>query len=392
MDFVDEYYANKDLSLLKKLTVVIPTYNRNYYLSRCLWYHSHFPFKEIIVADSSPEEKKVVNRETVRKLVEERGANIQYLEYPPETEKYGGDIYRKWGDAVQHVETEYSQICTDKEFLIPMTLCKFISFLDEHEDYDMAAGPRYDIKSSKSGNVEFFEAYPGRSLSIDYPDPLARLLVFSVSLYDTFSLSSLRRSHVHKRMYNKLFESGIDDIRFGELGLEILSVISSKSIYFPGDSQICRDIIKLVSSHKIKYSTPESSATRYPLLNEYIQNGFYIKYLDCLSSCLAHEYLSLSSSGMTVKDAQDLMRVTILNFQKIRSFFANPQSDISHCGGLILRYLPNEISTYIRRILNRPAQSVLTLVDIPDEFQIITQIITRTLYLHKMDEVIPLNL
>ena len=129
MDFIDEFYTGKDLSLLKKLTVVIPTYNRNYYLSRCLWYHSHFPFGEIIVADSSPEEKKAVNRETVRKLVEERGVNIRYLESPPETEKYGGDIYRKWGDAVQHVETEYSQICTDKEFLIPTTLCKCIAFL-----------------------------------------------------------------------------------------------------------------------------------------------------------------------------------------------------------------------------------------------------------------------
>ena len=142
MDFVDEFYADEDLSHLKKLTVVIPTYNRNYYLSRCLWYHSHFPFGEIIVADSSPEEKKVVNRETVRKLVEERGANIRHLEYPPETEKYGGDITRKWGDAVQHVETEYSQVCTDKEFLIPTTLCKCIAFLDEHSDYDMATGPR----------------------------------------------------------------------------------------------------------------------------------------------------------------------------------------------------------------------------------------------------------
>ena len=64
-----------------------------------------------------PEEKKVVNRETVAKIREMFGANVLYLEYQPETEKYGGDIYRKWGKAVQHVETEYSQICTDKEFL-----------------------------------------------------------------------------------------------------------------------------------------------------------------------------------------------------------------------------------------------------------------------------------
>ena len=60
MDFVDECYADDDLSLLNKLTLVIPTYNRIYYLSRCLWYHAHFPFGQIIVADSSPEEKKSV--------------------------------------------------------------------------------------------------------------------------------------------------------------------------------------------------------------------------------------------------------------------------------------------------------------------------------------------
>jgi glycosyltransferase domain-containing protein len=388
MDFIDKYYANKDLTLLKKLTVVIPTYNRNYYLSRCLWYHSHFPFEEIIVADSSPEEKKVVNREAVRKLVKERGTNIRYLEYPPETEKYGGDIYRKWGDAVQHVESRYSQICMDKEFLIPMTLCKCIAFLEEHADYDMAEGPHYYIRSSKSGDIEFFEAFLGRSLSLDYPDPLARLLAFSVSPPDTLNLSSIRRSHVHKRVYNKLFESGIDDLRFGELGLEIFSVISSKSIYFPDDPYICRDVIHS-SSPRIKRSTSESSASRYPLLDEYIQSGLYADYMDRLSLCLALEYVSSGPSTMVVKDAQDLMRIAILNLQKTRGFFANPHSDVLRCGELIIEHLPTEISTYLRRVLNRPSRSPLA--DIFDEFEVIIQILIRTLYLHKNDKAIPLN-
>ena len=86
MDFVDEFYADKDLSLLKKLTLIIPTYNRNYYLSRSLWYHAHFPFGQIIVADSSSEEKKAVNRETVDKIRERFGIGILYLEYEPEKE------------------------------------------------------------------------------------------------------------------------------------------------------------------------------------------------------------------------------------------------------------------------------------------------------------------
>jgi len=384
MDFIDELYVGKDLSLLKKLTVVIPTYNRNYYLSRCLWYHSHFPFWEIIVADSSPDEKKVVNRETVRKLVEERGANIRYLEYPSEKEKYGGDIYRKWGNAVQHVETEYSQICTDKEFLIPMTLCKCIAFLEEHDDYDIATGSFHNIKSSKSRDIEFFEAFPGRSLSIDYPDPLARLLAFSVSKPDTFNILSLRRSSVHKYVYNKLFESGVNDLRFGELGLELFSVISSKSIYFPDKPHTCRDIIQLTSSRRIKRSTPESSATRYPLLNEYVQNGLYADYMNRLASCLTREYLSLGSSAMTVQEVNNLMKITITNLQTIRGFFGNSQSEVLRWGMLVLSYLPAGISGYVRRVLNRPAQPPVA--DIPDDLQIITQILIKTLHLHKTDE------
>ena len=62
LDFIDECYIDDDLSILDKLTLIIPTYNRDYYLGRCLWYHLHFPFGQIIVADSSPEDKKVVNR------------------------------------------------------------------------------------------------------------------------------------------------------------------------------------------------------------------------------------------------------------------------------------------------------------------------------------------
>ena len=390
MDFIDEFYAYKDLSLLKKLTVIIPTYNRNYYLSRCLWYHSHFPFGEIIVADSSPEEKKDVNREIVRKLAVEHGVEIRYLEYPPETEKYGGDIYRKWGDAVQHVETEYLQICTDKEFLIPMTLCKCIAFLDEHDDYDMASGPSYNIRTSKSRAIEFFESHPGRSLSIDYLDPLARLLAFSVSWPDTFNALSLRRSHIYKCTYDKLFESGINDLRFGELGFELLSVISSKAIFFPNEPHQCRDTLKLHTFRRIKHSTSESSASRYPLLNEYFQNGLYSDYMDRLASCLTHEYLSLGSSEMTVLEVNDLMKITITNLQTVRGFFKNPQSEVLRWGALILSYLPTRITTYVRKVLNRPAQSPVA--DVPEELHVINRILIKTLHLHNKDEQLTFDL
>ena len=265
-----------------------------------------------------------------------------------------------------------------------MTLCKCIAFLDEHDDYDMAAGPRYDIRASKSEAIEFFEAHPGRSLSIDYPDPLARLLAFSVSKPDTFNSLSLRKSPVHKYAYNKLLESGINDLRFGELGLELLSVISSKAIFFSNEPHNVEIPVKLHASRRMKHSTPESSATRYPLLNEYLQNGLYSDYMDRLASCLTHEYLSLGSSAMTVQEVNDLMNIAITNLQTIRGFLKNPQSEVLRWGSLILSYLPIRIFTHVRRVSNRPAQSPVS--DVPMELEVITQILIKTLHLHNKDD------
>ena len=177
-DFVDECYADKDLSLLKKLTLVIPTYNRNYYLSRCLWYHAHFPFGQIIVADSSPEEKKIVNRETVEKIRSLFYANILYLEYDPETEKYGGDIYRKWGDAVMHVGTKYSQICGDKEYIIPSTLNSEMEFLDNNLEYISAVDKKYLLlqNSKRKDQINMLKQKHNERTSQESEMPLERVI------------------------------------------------------------------------------------------------------------------------------------------------------------------------------------------------------------------------
>jgi len=154
-DTLEKLYADKDLSLLKKLTLIIPTHNRNFYLSRCLWYHAHFPFDEIIVADSSVEEKRVVNRETVQKIRDMFGAHITYLKYNYPAEEYGGEIYQKWGDSVQHSVTEYTEFCTDKEFLVPTEISAFIQFLIDHPDYVTAEGRVYQIRGYPKGTREY---------------------------------------------------------------------------------------------------------------------------------------------------------------------------------------------------------------------------------------------
>ncbi|MEA5086493.1 MAG: TIGR00180 family glycosyltransferase [Methanocorpusculum sp.] len=278
-DFVDECYADKDLSLLKKLTLVIPTYNRNYYLSRCLWYHAHFPFGEIIVADSSPEEKKVVNRETVAKVREMFGANVRYLEYEPETEKYGGDIYRKWGDAVQHVETEYSQICTDKEFLILTTICDCISFCDENNEYIAAFGIWYNVSIDHiTDTTTHYVLSPndiGKSHKLDVEDKLERFLDAFVHPQTCAKslLLATSKTEILKQVYEDYAKSSINDIRYAELYLAYTGYLFGKVHCFNLKMHKIRDEIVIQihrsNSNRVCFNSFESSTTRYPSTLDY---------------------------------------------------------------------------------------------------------------------------
>ena len=301
-DFVDEYYTNNDLSILKKLTLVIPTYNRNYYLSRCLWYHAHFPFGQIIVADSSPDEKKIVNRETVAKVREAFGTNILYLEYKPETEKYGGDIYRKWGDAVQHVTTEYSQIVTDKEFSVPLGVIDAIQYLDTHPDYAAADARNYFLVKSEKRNENayiFRQRRHDRHSETD-EKPFNRFIDSFVTTQPAVNnclIPSVMRSEIRKDVSTQISPDKVNDIRLGELVLAFFGHFHGKYHQNSELISLVRDV-SVISSQNIKqrWNSPESSTTRYPTMEDLIKTEntkFFDAFRTSLSSHLT-EYANMS--------------------------------------------------------------------------------------------------
>ena len=283
-DFVDECYGDKNLSLLKKLTLVIPTYNRNYYLSRCLWYHAHFPFGEIIVADSSPEGKKVVNRETVAKVREMFGANIRYLEYEPETEKYGGDIYKKWENAISYVITEYTQICADKEFLLPDTLLKLIEIMDKNNDIG-ACGTNHIQAELDSTNKLVFSRASNDISEYSTPKDINDRIEYVRHNKIPVGVLPFCRTAVYNQVYNN-FSKYIVDIRFGEYAIGLAIHLLSRIHYIGSAASVCRDLTSLRKNGCVIPS--ESSARRYPLFEEYkslkIYDEFYSYFKDYLNT------------------------------------------------------------------------------------------------------------
>ena len=401
MDFVDEYYADKDLSLLKKLTLVIPTYNRNYYLSRCLWYHAHFPFGEIIVADSSPEEKKVVNRKTVQKIREMFGANIRYLEYEPETEKYGGDIYRKWGDAVQHVETEYSQVSVDKEYLIPTSVQMGLEYLEEINDCIAVDGKYYFLRySQKKRNYTLVERRENKH-SEEEADALLRFqnAFIATPMWDNDLLPSIFRTQYHKKVYANLKNYQIEDIRYGELTLGYIGHLYGKYKYISDYISLIKDDSELFKQDKRdRKNSAESSSTRYPPLSTYQRNpstkDFFMSYRRCIQGEIQKQ------TDLTTRDTEiffetkitpELLLTSDLTIG-LNSIYAKLTERLPVIADVWYR-LPNPLKKYCGKCLtsitgvtpNITRGKVIPPSAFP-ETKIINRIVCETKHLHQADK------
>ena len=337
MDFVDACYCGMDLSLLKILTVVIPTHNRHSYLSRCLWYHAHFPFRQIIVADSSSDEMKMANKEKIENIRDKFGVDILYLDYKPETEKYGGDIYRKWGDAVSHVVTKYVQICTDKEFLVPETLLESIEFMEANPDYNVCDGNHIHIETMSDTEYTY-----SKIPSFSSKNESAIIRLWEMSENPGCTLLALHRSDSIKRSYQSLLDNNIDDIRFGEMYLELQDVILGKT-HNINQPHTYRDTLKFSDSNRQRMKS-ESSAFRYPQLWEYQKSIYLEKYQNFVQG-IVDSFPSKSSIKIENKN----LEIMLDEYIQKRMGKSHPLRNISMIRSLFYK-LPRKIQKIILRV------------------------------------------
>ncbi|ABN07597.1 hypothetical protein Mlab_1432 [Methanocorpusculum labreanum Z] len=376
MSITHHRYPLKNNRQLNQLSLIIPTYNRPFYLSRCLWYLSQSPYNEIIVADSSDEKINIKNKKTINTLQNKYDVNITYLSYPPEIEPYGGDIYRKWADSLKHVNTKYSVFCTDKEFLIPSTLCKCIEYLETHKDCDVAEGNYYYIESPSAGKYRTRAMYPTKC-SLLQTDAVARLNAAKTGKNISSNQMALRRSDFHKKLYKTLTDEKINDIRFGEFSLEFLSIIRSKSIYLDLPFRY-RDICNLTPSGILQKQ--ESSSLRYPTLDTYISEGIYDYYYARFLNSMSNEIAKNSSYDR--EQSRTFANEILPQIIRMRGFYGNTKLTEAPLWYL-WRHTPTCIKDFAGRIV--PKQYLDYSSDFPDEAKPILSLIETTKHLYATD-------
>lgn len=256
---------------LSDLTIIIPTFNRNYFLSRLLCYLKEQGFDNIIVADSSSPEKFAVNQEIVNSLF---GDNILHLWI--REKEYLSNFYEKIHTAAENVRTPYVVWCRDKDFPIISGLRECVQYLNDNPDFQLADGKFYYFKLDYENRKISWKNHYVNKKTLDYEennlrvnDYLRRGASFEFALIFT-----IHRTELFKKIYSEAIKY-TDDVRFSERFVEILALIYGKYAYLDVDYW-CKETNDSHSSSLIYHSLIDTlSDGSFSKKLERFKNGLY---------------------------------------------------------------------------------------------------------------------
>jgi len=165
-------------------------------------------FPSIIVADSSPEEKKSRHRDYIEKM---KDPGIKFFGYPQNV-----TAFEKLYDVLNYVKTPYVVFCSDKDFPIAGGIEQALDFLINNPDYSIADGHyfRTDVKDSE---VSFHELYGAYHIPLQSSSSLQRVYTFMSDYFAVFY--AVHRTELARKALKKYLDTfkGHYNEQFGEL-------------------------------------------------------------------------------------------------------------------------------------------------------------------------------
>lgn len=274
---------------MAKVSIIILTYNRPGYLRRVLDYYSGFKVGyNIVVADSSSDENKIKNEETIFSLPD---LKVLYLgHYPSEIEPG-----HKFADALDRVETEYCLSCADDDFIAPRGIERSIDFLEKNKDFSIAQGQEIAFypRMKEKGEKKFYWKIEYLFRSDTLPDAKSRL-VEQMTNYSVPTFYGVYRTNFLKMIFRETLKS-VNHARFRELLLAVLTLVHGKMECWNG-LYAAREIIL------------DSAGIVNDRISDLIKRGGYDEEYAGFRKCLASHLkdnsdLSLEESGKVVDDA-----------------------------------------------------------------------------------------
>lgn len=210
---------------LKKITIIIPTYNRYPYLLRLLKYYNSYNFNlNLLIIDSSSDVLEI--DELKAYLARE---NVIHQKYD------SSQLYiEKIADGIRRVDSEYVVLCADDDFIIPSSIASSSEFLDENPDYSSAHGPYFRHPNAETvKNSDFvLRKVKGRSISEESSAERLKSYLFRMTGHCYHPFYAVHRTHMFNFIWSETAKYKLD-LALTELFPCCLSLIYGKMKILP---------------------------------------------------------------------------------------------------------------------------------------------------------------
>lgn len=204
-------------SLLKKLTIVIPTYNRQAFAIRAMKYWSDIDVN-VVVVDGT---EKSIDPAIISKLK----SNIKYIHGPT-------CFYKRMLSTIHLVKTEYVLLSCDDEFHIPSALNSCITKLSLDHNL-VTCGARSIGLDWKNNVVTGFGVYPKlKNLTLQDSNPIDRIKRHFAN-YTIAHMYSVSRTKIWKIVVQEVFSKEYACYAIAELQIEFLMLYAGKTLIIP---------------------------------------------------------------------------------------------------------------------------------------------------------------
>ena len=205
----------KSLMPLNLLTLVCPTYKRQFYLKRSVAFWARQPF-QIIYTDGSPEASDI----------DFTGfANVRYFHDPR-------FIHDRLNAAAGLIATPYACMIGDDEYLISSALHECIDFLQAHPSHSSCMGRAIGF-DRKSDRLVFHEVYPRlKDRKLTDNSPMQRLENHWTE-YVPAHCYAVTRTPVWKLAIELAFKNQFNVFAIGEIQMESVVAAAGKSEVLP---------------------------------------------------------------------------------------------------------------------------------------------------------------
>ena len=269
--------------------IIIPTFNRPVYLKRILSYYSDSETAyNIIVADSSSDENKELNKKTVSSV---SNLDVKYLD------NYSTEInaHHKMADAVNYAEGKYCLFCADDDFVTTNGINQSVDCLEQNPDFTIAHGSyiSFHLKTDDGEKQQFCWKPVDSGEEITFPEAKNRL-IFQFSNYNP-TIFAVHRTELLKMVYKETLKSKVNPLFFGELLPSMLTLIYGK-------------MKRLDVLYAARDDDSVRAGGRWPSLKDAIKAGIYneeyAKFRGCLAMHLSQQsQLDIEESKQVIDDA-----------------------------------------------------------------------------------------